>query len=182
MLRPSLHLSSFCRRHRRVAAIFIVYTHTKDTKMTATAIAPSPASAADGYGSTIPASVEVMSAILDYYGFDFFFRRTLRMIDLSNPYYADSVDDALSQHHNDDLNAFSLRNAFRAIVAEVREDEGFSYEDALEFLSEENYVVPVTTAMAYSVDAGEADVEYLSTLVRNRAARLLKQLRRAQAN
>lgn len=131
---------------------------------------------------SIPASVEVMAAILDHYGVDFFFQRTLRNIDLHDGNYADAVDEALDRHFTAaDLNEFNLRLAFRAIVAELRADEGFSYEEALEFLTEDDYVVPVDVAQTYSMDAGETDIECLSLLIQNRAKRLLRQAKRASS-
>jgi hypothetical protein len=125
--------------------------------------------------ASIPASPEVMGAILAHYGVDFFFQRTLRTINLSEGNYADAVDEALDRHYDgEDLNEFNLRKAFRSIVAELREDEDFSYEEALEFLTQDDYVVPVDVAQTYSMDAGEMDIEFLSTLIRNRAKRLLR--------
>lgn len=132
--------------------------------------------------SAIPADVDVLKSILDHYGFDYFFKRTLRMIDLSDPYYADAVDDALDQFTPEELNEFNLRRAFRVIVADLKAEEDYDYEECLEVLAEEDYVVPVTTALAYSVEVGESDVDYLSKLVRNRAKKLLKQHRRSQSN
>lgn len=121
-----------------------------------------------------------MTAILAHYGVDFFFKRTLRMINLNDGDYADAVDVALDRHcSGEELNEFNLRRAFRAIVAELREDEGFDYDEALEFLAEDDYVVPVDVAQTYSMNAGETDIEFLSTLIRNRAKRLLRQPSRA---
>lgn len=145
--------------------------------MAATAALIPPMTHVLKHAEIIPADVEVMKAILDHYGFDYFFQRTLRMINIDDENYADAVDDALDQFTPEELNDFNLRRAFRVIVADLKEEEGYSYEEVLEFLAEEDYVVPVTTALVYSVDAGDSDVDYLSKLVRNRAKRLLKQRR-----
>lgn len=125
--------------------------------------------------ATIPASVEALSAILDHYGFDHFFERTLRMIPLDSDDYADAVDTALERQRDDDLNNFSLKNAFRQILEDTMEEQDCDYEEALQAIAEEDFEIPADTAMYYSVDAGETDVEYLSTLIRNRARRLLRQ-------
>jgi hypothetical protein len=133
----------------------------------------------DSAVSYTPASVEVLSAILEYYGFDYFFTRTLRTLNLNDEDYAEAVDEAIDRYRSDgDMNTFSLRRAFRSVVDDIMDEEGFTYEEALETLASEDYVVPVTTALYYSVDAGETDVEYLSTLIRNRAQRLLRQINR----
>jgi hypothetical protein len=123
-----------------------------------------------------PASVDVLTAILEYYGFDYFFERTLRTINLKDEEYADAVDEAIERYRSDgDLNAFSLRRAFRSVVDDLMDEEDLTYAEALEILASDDYVVCVSTALYYSVDAGETDIEYLSTLIRNRAQRLLRQ-------
>jgi hypothetical protein len=122
----------------------------------------------------IPPDVNVLSGILEHYGFDHFFKRTLRMINLDNTDYSDAVDEAL-ERFRPEPNSFSLNRAFRDIVEELKEDEGYTTMEALEFLSEEDYVVPVTTVMEYSVHAGDADAEFLSRLIRRRAKTLLRQ-------
>lgn len=148
--------------------------------MSITAASFKPDYTAQVSSAAIPASPEVMAAILDHYGFDFFFQRTLRMINLRDHDYAEAVDAAFDRHYGaEELNEFNLRRAFRVIVADLREDEGFTYEEALEFLTEDDYVVPVDVAQTYSLDAGEMDIECLSVLIRNRAKRLLRQAKRS---
>lgn len=121
------------------------------------------------------ASVEALMAYLDYYGFDYFFKRTLRMIDLDDEDYACAVDEAVFTHRDDSaLTSFSLRRAFASILSDLKA-EGLDEDEALEFLAEDDYVVPVTTMLYYSIDAGETDVEKLSALIRKRAQRLMRQ-------
>ena len=134
---------------------------------------------ADNEAAPVPIlpSVEVLVAFLDHYGFDYFFENTLRSINIKSRRYADAVDEALDRYRaSDDLDNFSLKSAFRSVVADLQDEQHCTYKEALEILSEEDYVVPVTTALYYSVGAGDADIEYLSTLIRNRAARLLRMM------
>lgn len=124
----------------------------------------------------IPASVNAFVAIIDHYGFDHFFRRTLPMIDMNDTRYAEVIDEALDRHAVDyELNSFSVRRAFGSVLRDLMDEHGYSRKEALEVLAEDGYVVPGDIAMNYSVDAGDADVERLSTLIRNRARRMLKQ-------
>jgi hypothetical protein len=126
----------------------------------------------------VPATIEALVAILEHYGFDYFFSRTLPMINFNDEQYAEAVDGALDKYREPDLSNFSVSRAFRSILNDVMEEHDFTEEEALEVLAEEDYVVPVTTALYYSVDAGETDVERLSVLIQNRAKRLLKRTRR----
>jgi hypothetical protein len=138
--------------------------------------------AEDDRHAVFPATVEAMVAYLDYYGFDYFFAHTLSKIDLKDQRYADAVDGALDKHRDDpDLSNFTIGRAFRTILSEVMDDGDFTEDEALEVLAEEDYVIPVTTALYYSVDAGETDVERLSTLIRNRAKRLIRQAQRSRS-
>lgn len=134
-------------------------------------------------GMMIHPSVEILVTYLDYYGFDYFLSHTLRRIDMTNKKYSAAVDDAILMHQRnfDDRRNFSLARTFRTIMNDLMEEEGMTEIEALETLAEDDYVIPVSTAMLYSLDAGEADIENLSTLIRSRAARLLERLEAEQA-
>ena len=127
-------------------------------------------------------SVEVLVTYLDYYGFDYFLTNTLRRINMSKKEYSHAVDEALFQHQRnfDENRNFSLTRTFNVIMTDLMEEEKMTQEEALEFLAEDDYVIPVSTAMHYSLDAGETDLEGLSLLIRNRAARMLERLQADQ--
>lgn len=129
-------------------------------------------------GQIIHPSVEVLVSYLEYYGFDYFLNHTLSRIDMNNRKSASAVDEAVFDNHAAyaDAGRFSINKTFQIIVAEMMEEDGLSYQEALEFLAEDDYVIPVTTAMYYSVSAGNTDIERLSSLIRNRAARLLESM------
>lgn len=122
----------------------------------------------------IPADAEVITALLDYYGFEYFMKKTLPMIDIKNTKYGEAVDKALDRYNVDyDSTNFSVRKVFNMLVRDLM-DEGYEKEEAIEELAEEGYVIPVNAAMYYSVNAGDTDIELLSSLIRNRAQRLLR--------
>jgi len=122
----------------------------------------------------IPADPEVFATFIEYYGFDHFLKKTVPMIDLTDDRYGDAIDEAIDRDNVDyDNTRFSVRRAFNLLVRDLM-DEGLSRDEAIEELSEDGYVIPVHTAMYYSVDAGDADIERLSALIRNRARRILR--------
>lgn len=123
-------------------------------------------------------SVEMLVAYIEYYGFDFFITNTLSRIDMTNKMYTTAVDEAVFDQNRryDDSGTFSLARTFQTIVTEMMEDDDLSEREALEFLAEDDYVIPVNTAMYYSIHAGDTDIERLSTLIRNRASRLLERM------
>lgn len=124
---------------------------------------------------TIPASVEALTAIIDYYGFDHFFDNTLRMIDLNNPTHAQQVDEAIDRQTELDQDSFTVPKAFNYALREIMREEGVSKEEALEMLADNTYKAPMDMVQYYSIHACDTDAEErLSALFRNRARRMLK--------
>lgn len=124
----------------------------------------------------IQPSVEMLVSFLDYYGFDYFLTNTLSRIDMRNREHITTVDTAVFDNHRHygETGNFSLARTFQTIVTEMMEEDNLTREEALEFLADEDYVIPVNTAMHYSINVGDTDIERLSMLIRNRAARLLE--------
>lgn len=124
-----------------------------------------------------PADTEVFAALLEHYGFDYFLKKTLPMIDIDDEEYGSAVDTALDRYNVDyDATNFSVAKVFSMLLRDLL-DEGYTNEEAIEELAEDGYVIPVNAAMYYSFNAGDSDIELLSSLIRNRARKLLRKQR-----
>lgn len=112
----------------------------------------------------------ITASYIEQYGFCRFVRVYMKDINMKNKQTRECISAAVDINIEDTKH---FRALFKDVLRETMEENDFSYDEALDFIYEGNYVIPTHVAFAFALDFTNCDVETLNELIIARAEYLL---------